>query len=68
MRLGLSDPLVNPRTRTLKQVLGCLVEIGHDAGVKQSVTLGRAELLQFRCGPHLLIHAPNFTSFGEREW
>ena len=65
--LGLSNPLVDPRTGPLDQILGCLVEIGHDAGVKNRMALGRAELLQFCCGPHLLLHAPNLTSFGDRQ-
>ncbi len=57
---------MNPRTGPLDQALGCLVEIGHDAGIKKGVAFGRAEPLQFCCGPNLLLHAPNCTSFGEQ--
>jgi len=67
LSLGLSNPLVNPRAGPLDQILGCLVNIGHDAGVKKRVALGRAELLQFCCSPYLLFHAANPTSFDNRQ-
>ena len=67
LSLGLSNALVNPRTGPLDQILRCPVEIGHDAGVEKRVALGRAELLQFCRGPHLLLHDPNCTSFGDRQ-